>query len=101
MGDGNMDYFKKMTDKTPCGSFSVKHMVETRRIAYPNKKDLFGFEIVTRDRTWRFQAHSDDIVADWIGVIHAVSKGFDVESNGVNGSSAVIYSGAQSPNMRN
>ena len=90
MEDGQMEYFKKMTDHTPVGSFSIKNMLETRRIAYPNKKDLYGFEIVTTDRTWRFQAHSDDVVADWIGVIHAVSKGMEP---GDEEQLPVVYSG--------
>eukprot|EP01084_Bolivina_argentea_P021592 40117_1 len=91
MDDGTMDYFKKMTDQTPAGTFNIKNMIETRRIAYPNKKDLYGFEIVTKERTWRFQAHADDVVADWIGVIHAVSKG--VEPDDDDGQQTVIYSG--------
>ena len=89
--DGTIEYFKKMTDESPVGKFSVKNMVETRRIAYPNRKDLYGFEIVTKQRTWRFQAHSDDVVCDWIGVIHAVSKG--VEPDDDDEEQTVIYSG--------
>jgi len=98
MDDGVMEYFKKMTDQTPAGKFSIKNMVETRRIAYPNKKDLYGFEIVTKERTWRFQAHSDDVVADWIGVIHAVSKGVEPDDDD-DEQSAVIYSGFSDTEM--
>eukprot|EP01084_Bolivina_argentea_P112583 200786_1 len=90
LDDGTMQYFKKMTDTTPAGQFNIKNMRETRRIAYPNKKDLYGFEIVTKTRTWRFQAHSNDVVEDWIGVIHAISKGVEPDDDEQH---AVIYNG--------
>ena len=38
--DGTMAYYKKMTDQSPASSFSVKRMVETRRIAYPKQARL-------------------------------------------------------------
>ncbi len=50
----------------------IENMVEIKYDAYPNKKDLCGFELVTKKRTWLFQAYSDNVQVDWIDAVHNV-----------------------------
>ncbi len=93
--DGTMQYYKQMSDRKPAGKFNIMHMTETRIVEYPDKQ-LSGFEIVTPQRTWRFQCSSDSEVNDWISVIHAISSGLrpDEEEEDLG---AVLYEGYTPP----
>ncbi|ETO13490.1 hypothetical protein RFI_23883, partial [Reticulomyxa filosa] len=64
----------------PQGVIELKQMIETQWIDFVNEpSQVYGFAIVTKDRSWKFKCKSDDLRRQWIAAIHSVIYGLSPE----------------------
>ena len=58
----------------PRGVIDCNTMIETQFLEF-DEPGVFGFAVITSQRTWKFKARSDSERREWIASIHAVNYG--------------------------